>query len=171
MLNLKQLLKYITQSKTAYETLSTMPVPKINPHDQENIIINNMEWVKTGTYTYTDFSANSTTSTLNTGFKLPPRSFVDSIVFELNTPFTGGSVSDFQVVVKIGTTVIYGSLDLTFGTSTIYRVSVLDLETFSYNLTPELILSATSIGDTLNHVTAGSFDIYLCINTLPPDYA
>lgn len=172
MINLQQLIKYLQRAKTDNSSLSTSKILKLNNKDQQNIIIDNVSWIKMGTFSYKNFLDEGNIKSIVSSYKIPNKSFVSSCILETNKEFIGGSISTCNI--KVG---IY-DLDSMFLTNTDINIKsfvlnhniVYSARKIFETLPVDVVLTLESVDDTLNKLTQGSFDIYLLINTLPGDY-
>ncbi len=129
-------------------------------------------WIKVATLTYADFATSGNSNTIPTGYSLPPRALIHSCQVIVTIPFSGGTLSNYTMDVKSATfdyspivfSLITGFTDNS-GAGLSAPVSVGGYESLT---TPTVISAiATSSGDTLDHATAGSVDIYLLVSVLP----
>ena len=126
------------------------------------------QWTKF-TKSFSDFSSVG----LNTNdiplFALPVRGVVNKVIIHHTTPFSGGTIASYTVSVGISGTpakyavafdVFQASGNTTFGFNSLTNIE-------DFGGTTSIVAEAISGGDTLDHATAGSVDIYVNYSTLP----
>ena len=127
----------------------------------------NPKWRKF-TFSYTDFSAASTTFSV-TATSLVAGEGIEAVIIKHNTPFTGGSLSGYSLRVGVsGDVDKYSPLWDVFqaASGTVSLTSrVLDVPNFSSST--DLIIFAEATGGNTSEATAGSVDIYIKTFDLP----
>jgi hypothetical protein len=126
------------------------------------------QWTKV-TKLFSDFSSVGMNTNDITIFTLPIKGAIQDVVIHHTTPFTGGTISAYTVSVGImGTPAKYATAFNVFqaaGNTTFGFNSLPNMENFG--ATTAIVAEAISTGDTLDHATAGSVDIYILHSTLP----
>lgn len=123
-------------------------------------------WIKVGTFTFANFSLSATLNTISTGYTIPADAPPMACYIRLNTAFVGGGIGTYKVSVGTSTLPAKYHADLNVHTippSPIQPQARIGIEVASTALT----LTATCSGDTLDNASAGEFDLFIYMTSLP----
>jgi hypothetical protein len=129
------------------------------------------QWVKV-TKTYSDFSTAGATSTINI-YNAPAGAIVHGVKIKQSTQFSGGTISKYQIDVGVSgqTACFENGFDA-------HQAVAATTYTFtgetgggsptalSHTAATQITATATSTGDTLNHASQGSVDIWLLLSVV-----
>lgn len=129
-------------------------------------------WVKYP-FAFGAFSDPSTTKTLNI-VTLPPGWDVEGVIFHLKTNFTGGAITD--VTADVGNDLQGGNfylnaMELFTGASDVdfFRAADSQVGPVDFGTSHQLTVTLNSVGDNLDQLTSGAFDIYVKMKDLNND--
>lgn len=123
-------------------------------------------WLNIGTYDFNSFAAALTTNTITTGFPLPPNLIPMACYIKLQSAFVGGFITSYKVTVGTNSSPAkyHPSQNVhAIPPSPIQPVMSIGID----NSTPDLAITATTIGDNLDQASAGQFELFLYVTYLP----
>lgn len=126
------------------------------------------EWVKIGTFKYSDFTAGALTQTIPSGYVLPAKGVISDTYLNLKQTFLGGLV--IQCHIDFGTILHPNTYVTNFNVHSlppapIQPVAQIGLESMVVSTT--LDITITTVGDVISNLTQGEFDLYSYVTMLP----
>ncbi len=129
-------------------------------------------WIKAATIRYIDFATAATYTVIPTGYSLPAYGLISNATIVVDTAFSGGSLSNYQI--SVGSSAVgddgYFTINSVFTGYTLPFVNNpvnLGNGIENVGLGSTITITATSTDDNLDAATQGQVSIYLFISILP----